>query len=205
MFGGSSDQTIGTARTIVHEALKGGQDFPYRALVLGLASRGRLTGFDDNNIEGVLDTAYGKRTCFLSLSLLYDVHNWGSTQHHIDHIIPRSLADRKTLMRMNLPETRIQRILESSNRLGNLQLLLGRENLEKNNLPFSQWIQTRDRDFLAQHLIPDRHDLWDVNALPEFVEVREELIRRRLRRLGSEPVIAGEAMLVPYQESASGN
>ncbi len=183
VFGGSSDQTIGTARTIIQAALKSGKE-------QGLASRGRVTDFDENNIEGVLETTYGKRTCFLAASLLYDAHNWGSTQHHIDHIIPRSLADRKVLMGRNISETRIQQILESANKLGNLQLLLGRENLEKNNTPFSHWIQTRDRSFLEHHLIPDDSSLWDVTVLPEFVEAREELIRQRLRRLNLEPTIS---------------
>jgi hypothetical protein len=138
VFSGNSDRAIGVSRTIVQEALKTGQDFPYRALVHGLAFRGRANSFDENNIEAVLDIVYSNRSCFLALSLLYDAHNWGITKHHIDHIIPKSLADRKALMAMNLPETRIQRILDSSNRLGNLQLLLGRENLEKSNIPFAQ-------------------------------------------------------------------
>lgn len=205
VFGGSSDQTIGMARTIIQESLRHGKDFPYRALVQGLATRGRVTDFDDNNIDGVLDTNYGKRTCFLSASLLYDAHNWGSTQHHIDHIIPRSLAERKTLMGRNIPETRIQRILESVNRLGNLQLLLGRENLEKNNIPFSQWIQTRDRDFLERHLIPNDPVLWDVTALPEFVAAREELIRKRLRKLNFEPATTSVSATTLTEAIAAGN
>jgi hypothetical protein len=183
VFSGHSDRTIGTARAIIQRALKSSNDFPYSDLVHGLATRGRVTSFDDNNIDGVLDVTYGKRTCFLAASLLYDVQNWGHAQYHIDHIIPRSLADRTTLMARNIPETRIQQIVNSVNKLGNLQLLLGRENLEKNNIPFSEWIQTRDRDFLDRHLIPDNPDLWDATALPEFVTAREKLISQRLRRL----------------------
>lgn len=205
VFGGTSDQTIGTARTIIRGSLGDGTDFPYRALMQGLATRGRVTHFDENNIDGVLDTAYGKRTCFLAASLLYDANNWGSAQHHIDHIIPRSLAERKALMGRNIPEARIQRILESVNKLGNLQLLLARENLEKNNIPFSQWIQTRDLDFLERHLIPDNPDLWDVSALPEFVAAREELIRQRLRRLNFEPATARDSAGARTQETAVGN
>lgn len=202
VFGGSSDRTIGTARAIVQDALRTGDDFPYRSLVTGLATRGRATDFDDNNIEGVLETAYGKRTCFLALSLLYDAHSWGTTPHHIDHIIPRSLADRKALMARNLPESLIQKILDSVNRLGNLQILLGRENLEKSNIPFGDWIGTRDREFLDRHLIPRDPALWDVTKLPEFVDAREELIRHRLRRLDIDP--AGAAMEHPL-ELAMGN
>jgi hypothetical protein len=144
VFGGSSDQTIGASRTIIQESLVNGRDFPYRPLVDGLARRGRLVSFDDNNVEGVLDINYGQRGCFLALSLIYDTNNWGSVKHHMDHIIPRSLADRKALMAKNLPEPLTKKILDSANRLGNLQLLLGRENLEKSNIPFAQWIQTRD-------------------------------------------------------------
>lgn len=205
VFGGSSDQTIGAARTSIQDALRSGNDFPYRVLVQRLASRGRVTEFDDNNIDAVLDTAYGKRTCFLAASLLYDAQNWGATQYHIDHIIPRSLADRKVLMGRNLPETRIQRILESVNKLGNLQLLLARENLEKNNTPFSHWIQTRDREFLERHLIPNDPSLWDVDALPEFVSAREELIRRRLRKLNFEPATIAPTASLPVQVIAAGN
>ncbi len=205
VFGGSSDQTIGTARAIIQDVLKVGQDFPYSDLVQGLSSRGRATGFDDNNIEGMLDTSYGTRTCFLALSLLYDDHNWGARQHHIDHIVPRSLADRKALMSINLPESRIQRILDSVNRLGNLQLLLGRENLEKSNTPFAQWIQTRDDEFLDRHLIPNNSALWDVAALPEFVEAREKLIRKRLRRLDFEPAVASGPTLMSAGGGALGN
>lgn len=191
VFGGSSDQTIGTARAVLQEWLQASREFPNSALVSRLASRGRITGFDDNNIDGVLETAYGKRNCFLAASLLYDNVNWGSTQYHIDHIIPRSLADRKTLMSRNIPETRIQQIVESVDKLGNLQLLLGRENLEKNNTPFSQWIRTRDQDFLERHFIPNDPDLWDVTALPEFVAARERLISQRLRRLNFDPATSG--------------
>lgn len=207
VFGGSSDQTLGTARTILQETLKASQDFPYRDLVAGLASRGRVTDFDENNIEAVLETNYGKRTCFLALSLLYDTHNWGSTQHHIDHIVPRSLADRKALMAMNLPESRITRILDSVNRLGNLQLLLGRENLEKSNIPFGQWMETREGEFLNRHLIPNKPTLWQVSALPEFVEAREELIRQRLRRLDFEPAsgAAGPVLVASIGGGTAGN
>lgn len=67
--------------------------------------------------------------------------------------------------------------------IGNLQLLLGRENLEKNDLPFDTWVQTRDRHYLESQLIPDCNDFWQVSMLPEFVKARGELIRKRLRLL----------------------
>jgi hypothetical protein len=89
-------------------------------------------------------------------------------------------------MALNIPETRIERILECSDRIGNLQLLLARENVEKGAMSFEDWIQTRDSSFLQLHLIPDDRNLWSVLRLPEFVEAREELIRKRLARLNGD-------------------
>ena len=190
VFGGSSDRTIGIARTTLQDALATSRDFPEQALVEGLVGRGRAAAFDESNIEGVLGSSYGKRTCFLALSLLYDAHAWGAMPHHIDHIIPRSLADRRALAAQNIPAPEIDRIVASVNRLGNLQLLLARENLEKSNMPFDRWLQTRDAEFRTRHLIPNGPALWSVSALPEFVAAREELIRQRLRQIDVEPIAA---------------
>lgn len=182
VFGGSSDQTIGSARSVISDAFMASSDFPRRALILGLASRGRVAGFrEESSVDAVLDIQYGKKNCFLALSLIYDSASWGATNFHIDHIIPRFLSDRANLMRMNLPESRIKLIVESANKIGNLEILLARENIEKNASEFAHWMQTRDRSFLTEHLIPDDPDLWRVEMLPEFVQAREKLIKQRLR------------------------
>lgn len=183
VFGGQSDSTIGTARAIIKESLRSSEEFPYQALVDGLAKRGRLTEFDDNNVESLLETTYGRRTCFLALSLLYDTTKWGVSHYHIDHIIPRSMADRRSLMAKNIPETTIVKIQEAVNRLGNLELLRGHENLEKSDQPFESWINSRDAGFFDRHLIPKKPDLFDVTRLPDFVAERERLIVRRLQEV----------------------
>lgn len=182
VFSGNSDATLGSARSIIKEELINSVDFPYRQLVDGLAQRGRLTEFDGNNIDSLLEITYGKRNCFLALSLLYETTTWGLTNYHIDHIIPRALADRHALMAANVPETLIQSIQEAVNRLGNLQLLRGQENLEKNSQTFAHWIKTRDHGFIARHLIPSSEALYDVAELPNFVAERERLIVDHLRR-----------------------
>jgi uncharacterized protein with ParB-like and HNH nuclease domain len=205
VFAGSSDQTIAAARGILQNALTQRSDFPYIELVQGLAKRGRVTGFDSSTIEGLMETTYGSRICFFVLSLLYDTYVWGSTGYHIDHIIPRSMADRKVLMGMNLPETKIQQILSSVNRVGNLQLLLARENLEKNDMPFDQWIQTRNNDFLDRHLIPHATHLWDVQSLPEFVREREKLIAGHLQRISLNPLIEKDMATLQQEPVYLGN
>lgn len=108
VFGGASDQTIGTARAIVKDAAGTDRDFPYQALSNGLSRRqGQAAGFDPNNVEALLGTRYTQKTCFLALSVLYDEHNWGSSIYHIDHIVPQSLCTPKSLQGLGLPEKRI--------------------------------------------------------------------------------------------------
>lgn len=191
VFGGNSDQTIGVSRTIVADNVDDALDFPYAALVDGLRKRGRITNFDNESIDALLDIKFSQKTCFLALSLLYDNQNWGASFFHIDHIIPRSLCEPKRLRRMGIAEARIEQITECVDRIGNLQILLGRDNVEKSNQPFDEWIQTRAPSFLKEHHIPERPSLWNVENLPEFVAAREELIRKRMRDLAGE-VIAAE-------------
>lgn len=135
-------------------------------------------------IEEIRDLRSGerdRRQLFRALSRIYDRRDPGSTGLQVDHIIPQSLANRPALMRMNLAESRISTILAAVDRLGNLQLLIERENREKGDMSFETWIDTRGQTFLDAHLIPDRPDLWRVTMLPEFVQAREALIRDQLK------------------------
>ncbi|KAA0570338.1 DUF262 domain-containing protein [Azospirillum sp. Sh1] len=183
VFGGSSDQTIGTSRALLREAMETERDFPFHALTDGLRKRrGRVVAFDEEaNVAALLETTYGQRTCFLALSTLYEEQNWSSSLYHIDHIIPRTLCTRRSLQGRGISESRIDEILACVDRIGNLQLLLGRENSEKAGMSFGDWIRTRDGGFLEMHLIPPEPHLWVPEALPEFVAAREDLIRKRLR------------------------
>jgi hypothetical protein len=86
-------------------------------------------------------------------------------------------------MGMNLPEHRISEIMDSVERLGNLQLLPSQENIEKGDLPFESWITGRSDTYRSAHLIPYTPELWTASMLPEFVRSREKLIRERLLAL----------------------
>lgn len=183
VFGGSSDQTLGVSRQIIKEALQSSQDFPYDALCEGLLRRrGRVVNFDDNNLDALLvESHYKSPTCFLALSVLYAEHNWGGTNYHIDHIIPRSMCSERALRNAKVPEEDIAQIIQHVDRLGNLQLLPDRENLEKSNTDFSTWVQTRDAGFLQRNLIPEDKTLWSPDKLTQFVQAREALIRAHVK------------------------
>lgn len=182
VFGGNSDQTIGIARQVIKESTNSHPDFPYTELCDALVKRrGRVVGFDANNLDALLETKYAQRTSFLALSVLYDEHNWGSTLYHIDHIIPRSLCTKKELQGRGLSDGKIEQIIDAVDQIGNLQLLHSRENMEKGNFDFGEWIETRDEGFLKKHLIPDNRRLWKPEMLPEFIAAREALIQDRMK------------------------
>lgn len=182
-FVGHSDQTITTARATIRDHLAVARDFPTQKLFDAMAKGGRLSQVDERTIEELLEMQYGKPRTFVALSLLYKGIDWNGAAWHVDHIIPQADAQKNILRARNIPEHRVEEIVGTVNRLGNLQLLRGDENIEKGALPFRSWITGRRVDFYDQHMIPERLDLCDVLSLPEFAREREKLIRKRLLEL----------------------
>jgi hypothetical protein len=185
-FAGTSDRTISIARATIRVSLKTDRNFPAEMLYDALAVNGRISRLDARGIEAILDLEYGKSKTFLALSLLYDDLDWHSTSYHVDHIIPSVRAARRLLQGMNMPEHRIKEVTANVDRLGNLQLLPSSENIEKGAISFDSWITSRDRDYLRRNMIPDRLDLATAAMLPEFVQLREGLIRQRLMSFADE-------------------
>lgn len=182
-FVGQSDRTIAICRQTIRDHLRVSRDFPVAKLFDALGRGGRLSQLDARGIEELLALQYGRAKTFVALSLLYPDIDWTGARWHLDHIIPQADAAKNVLRGRNLPEHRIVEIMDCLDRVGNLQLLQGDENIEKGAMSFRSWITGRNRDFMARNLIPDTPDLWDVTQLPEFVRAREQLIRERLLKL----------------------
>jgi Protein of unknown function (DUF1524) len=159
------------------------EDFPFDTINAELRKSGRKASFDDDTIETILSLTYGKSLTFLALSLLYDDNNWGSVNYHQDHIFPQALFTPKHMSSIGLNSDQQKRYLELMNRVGNLELLLPHENLEKSNQDFESWLATRDRSFRKRHLIPDDDNLLSFDKFEEFIAAREELIRQRLKQI----------------------
>jgi hypothetical protein len=62
-------------------------------------------------------------------------------------------------------------------------LLLAPENMGKQDMPVDEWLRSREPGFLKRHLIPDDQALWKFERFPDFLEAREDLVRRRLKAL----------------------
>jgi len=170
VFSGSSDSMLHRMRDALKKHGEHGRPFPVRELDEAAKEGRRIASSDPTAIDSILKLRHGDPACFLALTLLFDEQGWGRMDKHEDHIFPRDL------FKQDLRSYR-----EDRDVLGNLTLLLARENEEKNKMPFDQWIQTREPAFRQRHLIPDDPQLWRVQAYPEFLEQRTRLVRERLQ------------------------
>ena len=182
VFGGHSDNVLREIRKTLQERKADGL-FPVKEVNDVIASSGRTAVFNDLAVENFLSITYGTRLAFLALSLLYDDNSWGVTNHHQDHIFPRALFTPKRLEKSGLSTAKKTRYQDMFNRIGNLQLLIASENIEKTDKEFDKWITSRDPSYRKRHLIPDDRRLFKFEYFEEFVNAREELIRARLKLL----------------------
>lgn len=177
-FGRASDNLLRDIRLNLGAIANPGTDFPIEAINATIAKTGLSIGFDEYAIDEVLNLTYGGQQTFLALSLLYDDATWGTMQFHQDHLFARSSFKPKELTPLNRLDWISQR-----DRIGNLCLLLAKENVGKQDMPIGEWLASREPGFLRRHLIPEDRALWKFDRFPDFLKAREELIRGRLKSL----------------------
>ena len=142
---------------------------------------GRTAYFDEDSIARYFSNEYGNKLTFLALSILYSDYNWGSVQYDQDHIFPKDEINAKNLKGIGLNQEKIDEFISLRDSIGNLELLLHNENLEKHSKPLEKWLSTRDKSFMTKHLIPDDPNLWRIEKFDEFVIKRKEMISEKLK------------------------
>jgi hypothetical protein len=181
-FGGTSDQALTETRRVLKDN-ENEEDFPVVALNTEISKMHRNTNFDEATIDNFLEISYRKQQTFLALSILYDDNNWGTLSFQQDHIFPKSLFSEKHMNEVGIPPYLQDRYMNSVNLVGNLQLLLPVEHIDKRANDFDKWIVTRDESFKKRHLIPLDESLYRFDRFDKFIEAREALIRERLKNL----------------------
>lgn len=166
---------------------KGGADsFPTAELESRMASRGKGLSFTPEEIDDLLATPYGRPNTFVVLALLFPHVNTRNL-HHVDHVYPRSLITTAKLKKADsLSDEDREWASWYRDRLPNLQLLEGPENIAKKDRNPLDWAKaTFDQHQSVNYL--------DLNALPElpgsvsefpgWCEQRYKLLERRLAAL----------------------
>jgi len=171
----------------IHEQIRVSEgDFPLEAVNSAMAKRGKSLSFDVELLDALVDTPYKHKRTFALLSLLFD---WVDTRNafHVDHVFPRSLATAAKLKAQGLPADIAAEISDRIERLPNLQLLPGPENIAKSATMPADWYRTTHHDPTARANELARHDLTglptDLIDFPQFFDARRRTLLARLRSL----------------------
>jgi hypothetical protein len=174
-----------------------GQDgFPSQEIERRMAARGKSLVLDDGQIEGILDLAYGEKRTFAVLAILFPHVNTRHV-HHVDHVFPQSLLTKQKLKKAGFDPDAVDRLVSLCDKLPNLQLLEGLENVAKSDTLPAAWVAKAYPDTAA------RAAFLDLNAIPSladsvndfeaaFAERRAALARRVKSILGGDNPAASE-------------
>ncbi len=183
IFSGQSDRLLKNLRNVFKDNNNG---FPVKEINKELRKLGKPMRFEEEELEDLLSYSYGKKYTFSVLSLLYPWINY--THHfHIDHIYPRSMFYKKNLKKKNIPPEEWDEWKEKCDKLPNLQLLKGQQNLNKSDEAFEEWLENNCEsqiefdEYKRNHLIPNQ-DL-EFQNFKEFYNKRENIIRNRLKQI----------------------
>ena len=173
LFSGQSDTTLRQLRESIQGITAFGE----------LLRGGRSISFTPDEIDELLDARYGTSKGFLILSLLYPTLDYKNL-FHMDHIYPKRLFTSARLTRRNIPYNRHREFLDRYNYIGNIQLLEGSANQEKQGKDFDEWLDSLEMnsseraEYMRKHYIPDVDLTFE--RFVEMFDAREQLIARRL-------------------------
>ncbi len=157
--------------------------FPEEEMRRVMSQRGKSLNFEQEEIEELADMKFNDQRIFTLLALLFpfvDLRN----QFHVDHIFPHGRFTPNRLRREGVAEEDIETFRDHSNRLGNLQLLIGDINNEKRMQLPAEWL---DRHFSTQEERQHYCDNYLLGVVPKsifdfekFYQDRRERLRQRI-------------------------
>ncbi len=172
-------ETIGSEQTNEH--------FPLDNIIDKFKGVEKSISFDDDDIENLLIYRYGQSYTFSALAILYPTLDYRN-KFHIDHIYPKSLFKKSTLIKSGVDPSKIDFYLDNYNSLANLQLMEGLPNQEKFNTSFKEWIikaypdTQKRKEYMEKNYIPQNIDL-DIKNFEEFIKERSILITEKYKSL----------------------
>ena len=176
LFSGQSDITLRDLRADIR-----------KIGLFGELTTAQSMRFDVEEIDDLLDSGYGTNRTFLVLSLLYQTLDYKNL-FHMDHIYPKSFFTPTRLSQRSIPSDKQDDFLDKYNLIGNIQLLEGTVNQEKQATEFPKWLDSVVRDsqecteYMRKHYIPPDVDLSFQN-FPKVFKKREQLIEQRLKEM----------------------
>ncbi|GAB5461080.1 DUF262 domain-containing protein [Hoeflea alexandrii] len=154
---------LDTLLTALRDAIKehGKEAFPHMRIREVMARRGKTLNFEPEEIEELADMAYGDKRLFALLTLIFPFVDTGYN-FHIDHIFPKAIFNKRNLEKNDVAGAQIEDFKGKSERLGNLQLLLGAINNEKRKKMPAEWLTTQYPDAAKREAQIEAHMLGEV-------------------------------------------
>ncbi|QSX00999.1 DUF262 domain-containing protein [Haloterrigena alkaliphila] len=175
------DQVLDRSRKAIADAPA--DEFPLSQIHREMNSLGKVVGFDEEVVQGLLDsTSYTRQKIYLFLSLIYFPNTLNENiEYEVDHIFNRDRLD-ETDLRVDhgLDAETARRCEELKDRPGNLQLLGQDEHFDKGEKTIAEWLSERTDEYRERHLIPEDETLHTLEKFPDFVEQREQLIKEHI-------------------------
>lgn len=193
VWGSGLDTLIRDLRDVIDK--HGTDSFPLGQMESSMAARGKSLALGEEEIEDLLDLKYGRKRTFAVLAILFPHVNTRNV-HHIDHVFPRDLLRTSKLKAADVKESDITDLQDRRDRLPNLQLLEGPENIAKSSIDPRSWIDA-NYPGAAGDAHMERHALpWVPSTAAEFDDffsARRKAIAARIRMaLGTQTTATGE-------------
>ncbi|SCQ71591.1 PF03235 family protein [Propionibacterium freudenreichii] len=185
VWGSGLDVLLRAIRDVIEQSAARG--FPVADLERVMASRGKSLRGNDEVVDGLLYLRYGDPRTFPLLALMFD-HVNTRNQHHVDHVYPTAQLKPGVLRDAGVGPDERALIVDRKDRLPNLELLEGLENISKSAKFPAEWVAEAMPDessrtaYIRRNLLPPTlpATLADFDA---FYQARRDLLRARLREL----------------------
>ncbi len=185
IWGSGLDTLLTVLREVIRDAIDAGDmEFPAAEMRRLMAQRGKSLEFSAEEIEDLIDMRISDRRIFSLLALLSSFINFQHHQFHIDHIFPKSRFTRKSLQGAEIAADKVERFIDCVDRIGNLQLLEGTSNIEKQATLPADWIRAKypcetDREhYCEKYLLGEVPD--GMAGFLEFYETRRARLKEHI-------------------------
>ena len=185
IWGSGLDTLLTALRDVIRDT--GNGRFPAAEMRWLMAQRGKSLEFSPEEIEDLADMGLKDHRLFALLALLSPFIDFQHHQYHIDHIFPRSRFTPKRLRDAGLDDEQMDVFPDCADRIGNLQLLDGTSNLEKQATLPAKWIEAQypaeesRRHYCEKYFLGDIPR--DMTGFLKFYEARRERLRERIAAL----------------------
>lgn len=136
--------------------------FPIKEIHRVMSQRGKSLEFSEEEIEDLADMRISDRRIFALLALLFPFIDLQHHHFHIDHVFPKSRFTPTCLKKARIDETHFADMSDRADRIGNLQLLEGKVNIEKRAKMPADWIENRFTKPLQRQRYCDTYLLGEV-------------------------------------------